>query len=122
MKLSHKDLVKLGRYEASKGYSLSKIEADYLKKGIPKKDALRALDEVDYYNKIEQSKHKETPKKQEDKEVVSGKKSDAGNSHDAGKKSLFWPLIILLLLVGIIVYLFYSGRINLDWLRSISFK
>ena len=55
MKLSHKDLVKWGRYEASKGDSLNKIEADFLKKGIPKTDALKALDEVDYYSKIEQS-------------------------------------------------------------------
>ena len=111
MKLSHKDLVKLGKYEASQGYSLNKIEADFLKKGIKRRDAIRAIEVVDYYNKREQSKiPKESSKKQEGKKDVSKKKSS------------FWPWFILLVLIGTILYLYFSGKINFDWLRSITFK
>lgn len=120
MKLSHRDLVKWGRNQAEQGQSLNKIEADFLKKGIKKEDALKALDEVDYYNKIEKSKHKEAPK--QGSEAVSGSQPAVGNAPASGKKSLFWPLIILFLIIGVIVYLFYSGRINLDWLRSVNLK
>ena len=111
MKLLHKDLVKLARYEASQGYSLNKIEADFLKKGIKRKDAIRALEVVDYYNKKEQSKIlKETSKKQEDKKTVSKNKSS------------FWPWFILLVLIGAALYLYFSGTINFDWLNRINFK
>ena len=111
MKLSHKDLVKLGKYEASQGYSLNKIEDDFLKKGIKRKDAIRALEVVDYYSQIEKSKtQKEASKKQEDKKNVSKKKSS------------FWPWFILLVLIGIILYLYFSGKISFDWLHSITFK
>ena len=111
MKLSHKDLVKLGRYEASQGYSLNKIEADFLKKGIKRKDAIRALEAVDYYDKREQLKiHKEDSKKQENKKAVSKKKSS------------FWPWLILLVLIGVMLYLYFSRAINFDWLHTITFK
>ena len=101
MKLSHKDLVKLGKYEASQGYSLNKIETDFLKKGIKRKDAIRAIEVVDYYNKREQAKiPKESSKKQEDKKIVSKNKSS------------FWLWFVLLVLIGAILYLYFSGTIN----------
>ena len=111
MKLSHKDLVKLGRYESSQGYPLNKIESDFLKKGIKRKDAIRALEVVDYYDKREQLKvHKEDSKKQENKKAASKKKSS------------FLPWFILLVLIGVMLYLYFSGAINFDWLSSINFK
>jgi len=111
MRLSHKDLVKLGKYEASQGYSLNKIEVDFLKKGIKRRDAIRALEVVDYYNKREKSKvQKEASKRQHDKKTISKKKQS------------FWPWIMLLMLIGIFLYLYFSGTINFDWLRSITFK
>lgn len=117
MKLSHKDLVKLGRYEASKGYSLDKIESDFLKKGIERKDTIKALEEVDYYNKVEESKlQKESSKKQEDAKIIPGNKTDAGNIKSNEKKSSIWPWIILVALIGIVIYLYFSGTINFDWL------
>lgn len=121
MKLTHKDLVKLGRHEASQGYSLNKIEADFLKKGIKRRDAIRALEVVDYYSKREKSKaQKEASKKLEDKKDVSGKKPNAQPAN--AKKSSLWPWFILLMLIGIIIYLYFTGAINFDWLRSITFK
>ena len=121
-KLSHKELVKLGRYEADQGYSLDKIEDDFLKKGIGRPDTIKALEEVDYYNKVEESKQKEASKKQEDAKIISGNKPGAGNIKSNEKKSSFWLWFILLIIIGIILYLFFSGKINFDWLRSINFK
>ena len=106
MKLSHKELVKFGRIEASKGDSLNKIETDFIKKGVDKKDALKALDEVDYYNKIDKSK----------KEAKNAKPAASS------KKSALLPLVILILLICAVIYLFYFGLINLDLFRSINFK
>ena len=123
MKLSHKDLVKLGRYESGQGYSLNKIEADFLKKGIKRKDAIRALEEVDYYSQREKSKtQKEASKKQEDKKDVLGNKSNADNTKTTKKKSSFWHWLILLVLIGIMLYLYFSWTISFDWLHSITFK
>ena len=122
-KLSHKDIVKLGRYEADQGYSLDKIEADFSKKGIERTDAIKALEEVDYYNKIEKSKQEEDSKKQENKQIVSDKKSNAENKQAANeKKPSFWPWFVLVLLIGVVIYLYFSGTINFDWLHSITFK
>jgi len=118
MKLSHKDLVKLGRYESGQGYSLGKIEDDFLKKGIKRADTIKALDEVDYYNKL--AEHKEA-KNQKDKNISSNKSNTKVQSANE-KKSSFWPWFILLVLIGAILYLYFSGMINFDWLRSINFK
>ncbi|MBI3035561.1 hypothetical protein HYY71_04515 [Candidatus Woesearchaeota archaeon] len=119
MKLSHKDLVKLGRYEAEHGYSLKKIEADFSKKGIDKTDTIKALEEVDYYNKLEQSKIQ----KESGKKLASEGKPNAQNKQEANKKkSSFWFWLVLLAIIGIILYLYFYGKINFDWLRSINFK
>jgi len=63
--LSHRELVKLGRFYSKKGISLKKIEADFGEKGISRKAALKALDEIDYLNKKEalQQSAKPKPKK-----------------------------------------------------------
>ena len=124
MRLSHKDLVKFGRYEAGKGYSLSQIEADFLKKGIKRKDAIRALDEIEYYKKRESLKARQEAENSEKAKVkagASGKQSNAENIANE-KKSKFWPWFILILLAGITLYLYFSGAINFDWLHSITFK
>jgi len=113
MKLLHKDLVKLGRYEASQGYSLDKIEADFSKKGINRAETIKALEEVDYYNQLEKSKiQKET-----DKKIASEGKPNTQNKQAANEKnSSFWPWFVLLIIIGVILYLFFSGTINFDWL------
>jgi len=119
MKLSHKDIVKLGRYEAGQGYSLNKIEADFLKKGIKRTDAIKALEEVDYYSKL--AERKEASKKQDGKNISD--KSNAGNVQTSNKKkSSFWLWLILLVLTGGVIYIYFSGLMNFDWMRSINFK
>ena len=124
MKLSHKDLVKFGRYEASQGYSLNQIENDFLKKGIAKKDALKALDEVNYYKKRETLKTQQEAEtsnpRVQDKTASSGNQSNTKAANE--KKSSFWHWFILLVLIGIILYLYFFGKINFDWLHSITFK
>jgi len=119
MRLSHKDLVKLGRYEANQGYSLSKIETDFLRKGIKREDAIKALKVVDYYSQKEALKAQKEASK---KAATSDKKSVAGNTQITEKKSSFWLWLVLLVLIGIVLYLYFSGAINFDWLYSINFK
>ena len=114
MKLSHKDLVKLGRYESSQGYTLNKIEADFLKKGIKRKEAIKALEEIDYYKQREELKAK--------KEIDASIKQKSGHKQTAEKKSSFWPWFILFVLIGIILYLYFSDTMNFYWLRNINFK
>lgn len=104
MKLSHKDLVKLGRYESSQGYALNKIEADFLKKGIKRGEAIKALKEIDYHKKREELKAKE--------EIEASIKQKAGHKQPAEKKSSFWIYAFVALIIGILVYLYYSGFIN----------
>ena len=118
MKLSHKDLVKLGRHEASQGLSLNQIDKDFQKKGINRADAIKALEEVDYYNKQEKSKIQ----KEADRKIASGEKSNKQNKQANENKSSIWFWLILLIIIGIILYLYFSGTINFDWMRSINFK
>ena len=104
MKLSHKDLVKWGRHESSQGYTLNKIEADFLKKGIKRKEAIKALEEIDYYKQREELKAK--------KEIDASIKQKSGHKQTAEKKSSFWIYAFVVLIIGILVYLYYSGAIN----------
>ena len=118
MKLSHKDLVKLGRYEASQGYSLDKIEDDFLKKGINRTDTIKALKEVDYYSKTEKSKQEDASNKQQDAKIIPENKSNAGNVKVNKSKTSFWPWFILIVLIGVVIYLYFSGTINFDWITK----
>ena len=120
-KLSQKDITKLARYEASQGYSLSKIEKDLLKKGIERSEVMKALDVVDYYNKEDESKKKEEELRNKERETIS-KKAQPQNVQPTKKKSSFWLWIILMVLFGIIIYLLFSGSVAFDWRNIINFK
>ena len=102
--LSHKDLVKLGRHESHRGYSLSQIEADFSKKGIKRRDAIMALREIHHYKAKEELKAK--------KEIEASIKQKAGHKQPAEKKSSFLAYAFIILLIGILLYLYYSGFIN----------
>ncbi len=111
--LSHKDLVKLGMHESKRGHSLNDIEADFSKKGISRKDTIKALKEVEYYNKRDEAleaKEAES-KKLQDKTAVDTK-SSAKNAQSAEKKSSFWFWIVLAILIGTALYLYFSGIIT----------
>lgn len=114
MELSHNDLVKLGVHESKRGHSLNEIEADFSKKGISRKDTLKALKEVEYYKKRDEAlKAKETAvaKKLQDKTDVDAK-STAEKAQSAEKKSSLWiSLLVIFVLVGLaIFYYFYNNK------------
>lgn len=113
MQLSHKDLVELGMHESEKGHSLSDIEADFTKKGIERKAIIKALKEIEYYNKKEALK---AEKEKKVKEAESQKQQAQGAGHETApqgkKESSFWIIIfILLILIGLaLFYYFYNKK------------
>ncbi len=108
--LSHKDLVKLGMHETKQGRSLNEIEADFLDKGIKRKDSMNALKEIDYYRKKEELKAK---KEAESKKQQVGKSADQKEAIQQTKeKSSFWVVfLVFLVLVGLaLFYYFYNNK------------
>ncbi len=109
-KLSHKELVKLGLHESSRGRSLSQIEAGFRKLGIGRNDSIRALKTVDYMKKREERKAAQEKAKSENNAATKNGKA-AGTGGKNKSNFLFWFLILLILLG--IVYLFYEGILSL---------
>lgn len=124
--LLHKDLVKLGMHESKQGYSLSKIESDFLKKGIKRGDAIKALKEIDYHKKREALKAQreaEASKKAEEEKAASKTPSEKNTTAQTTKKrTSFWLWIILLALAGIVVYIYFSGMVKFGQFPTITFK
>ena len=122
--LLHKDLVNLGVHELKQGSTLNQVEEDFLKKGIKRKDALKAIEEADYYRKQEELKAKQAADALKKKENQNAESKQASNQETLQKKekSSFWVWFFILVLIGIILYLYFSDTINFDWLRSITFK
>ncbi|MBS3101720.1 hypothetical protein J4204_06355 [Candidatus Woesearchaeota archaeon] len=112
--LSHRELVKLGRFYSKKGISLKKIEADFGEKGISRKAALKALDEIDYLNKKEalQAEREAEAKKIQSEKSASKSASGQPNQESGAKKSSFWAyLIVFLVLVGLVLfYYLYNNK------------
>lgn len=101
-------------HESKQGYSLSKIESDFLKKGIKGGDAIRALKEIDYHKKREELKARqeaESSKKAEDKKKASKNNTGAQATNQKKSSVLFW--ILLLVIIGIVLYLYFSGIIKM---------
>lgn len=114
MDLSHKDLVKLGIHELKQGSSLNEVEADFFKKGIKRKDAIKALEEIDYYNKREEAlkakKEKEYSKRLEDKKTTSEGNTNT-ESINKNKPSFWIYFLVFLVLVGLaLFYYFYNNK------------
>ena len=110
-KLSHKELVKLGLHESSRGHPLSQIEAEFHKLGISRNDSIRALNDVDSLKKKEERKAAQEKAKSENNAATKNDKP-AGAAGKNKSNFLFWVLILLVLLgIG---YLFYEGILSLE--------
>jgi len=110
--LSHKELVKLGRYESDKGRSLSQIEGDFLKMDVGNGDTLQALKEIDYLNKKDALKaEREAEAKKPESEKTA---PDAKTNPESGteNKSSFWAyFFVFLVLVGLALYYYlYNNK------------
>lgn len=106
--LSRKELVKLGLHESSHGRSLNQIEADFHRIGIDRNDSIRALNDLDSLNKIEERKAA-----RENHAKLENKGEHAKESADKNKSGfLVWVLVSLILLgIG---YLSYQGMLSLE--------
>ncbi|MBI2558667.1 hypothetical protein HYW20_05060 [Candidatus Woesearchaeota archaeon] len=109
MDLSHKDLVKLGVHESKQGHSLNEIEADFSKKGISRKETIKALKEVEYHNKRDEAlKAKETASKKLQDKTAGDAKSNTENAQSAEKKSSFWVYLLVFLVLAALAIFYYS--------------
>jgi multidrug efflux pump subunit AcrB len=112
--LSQKDLVKWGLHELSRGRSLQQIEAEFHKKEIQRKNALKALKTIDYLKKRDEHKAQkaEALKKQaEQKAAVDAKQT--GQAAQAQEKFSFGAWLVLAVIIGIALYalyLIFSGK------------
>lgn len=111
--LSYKDIVKLAVHELNQGSTLDQVEEDLLKKNIERKEALKAIEEADYYKKQEELKAK---KKAELAEASKKQQTQAEEKKETAQtqqtKSSFWLWVILIVLIGIALYLYFSGTIT----------
>ena len=106
--LKHKDIVKLAAHELNQGSKLNKVEKDLHEIGIERTEALKAIEEADYYKKQEDLKAKQEAESKEQKT-----QAKAGeNAPQSKEKSSFWFWIMVTAVAGIVLYLFFSGIIN----------
>lgn len=118
--LSHKDLVKLGLHESSHGHSLNQIDAEFHRLGIDRKDAVRALKDVDYIKKSEERKATQEKAKSDNKNAAIKNDNNAKEAAGKNKSNLLLWVLVLLILLGI-GYLFYEGVLSLE-IFGINFK
>ena len=107
--LKHKDLVNLAAHELNQNFTLNQVEKDLLKKGIKREDALKAIEEADYYVK----KEKELKARQESEAKEQQTQATAKETGQPQKeKSSFWIyFIVFLVLVGLaLFYYLYNNK------------
>ena len=105
--MAHEELIKEGESALRKNPNLKPedVQDYYRKKGMDKKEAKEAID------KWESSKI-----------VEDHNKTQKGYSQETNKNSSFWFWFFIVLIIGAVFYLFYSGIIDLQMLNLIIFK
>jgi len=117
-----KEIVEWGKHELKQGRSLSRLESKLSKEGLPREDVLGALEEIEYYGRRDKIKSK----RMEEAKENSGKKTAPDVIENAGqgikKKSSFWAWLVFFVFLGVILYVYFSGRMNFEWIQAINFK
>ena len=114
-----KEIVEWGKHELKQGRSLSKLESKLSKEGLPREDVLGALEEIEYYGRRDRIKSQGAKEAKGD----AGKKTATENAGQGiKKKSSFWAWLVFFVFLGIILYLYFSGRMDFEWIQSINFK
>lgn len=106
--MAHERLIKEGKKALKKHIKPQEVEDYFQKKGMDKKEANEAIEKLQAQKIIEDAKEKASNKTPES--ATTERKSSFG----------FW--FIILLIIGIIVYLFYAGYISPDIFKNINFK
>ena len=111
--MAHEDLIKEGEKALKKDSNLKpeEVEDYYRKKGMDKKEAKEAIEKWKSSQIVEQHKKAQSAASQ-------AKSSQAKSvSTQTEKKSSLGFWIVMLLLIGIIIYMFYAGYLSLDMLK-----
>ena len=110
--MAHEKLVKEGEEAIKKGIKPAEVEDYFKKKGMDRKEAKEEITKLEASKLVEEAKKAEAAKKS----------GQAGKTAAPEKKSSFWFWLIILLIIGIVVYLFYTGYISTDIFRNMNFK
>ena len=106
--MAHEKLVKDGEEALRKGIKTDEIEDYFLKKGMDKKEAKEEITKLNAKRIVEEHKKNHA--------AAQSKPTSAKNvpsSSNPKKSSLgFW--FVMLLIIGIVVYMFYAGYLNLN--------
>lgn len=110
--MAHERLIKEGKKALKEDIKPQEIEDYFRKKGMDKKEANEAIEKLQAQKIIEDVKKAA-------KEKASNKAPESATTE---KKSSFGFWFIILLIIGIIVYLFYAGYISPNIFKNINFK
>lgn len=113
--MAHEKLVKEGEDAIKKGIKPAEVEDYFKKKGMDKKEAKEEITKLEASRLVEEAKKAEAAKK-------SAAAGQAGKTTAPEKKSSFWFWLIILLVIGVVVYLFYTGYISTDIFKNMNFK
>lgn len=117
-----KEIVEWGKHELKQGRSLSRLESKLSKEGLPREDVLGALEEIEYYGNRDKIKFK----KMEEAKGYLGKKNAPDIIEKSGqgikRKSSFLAWLVFFVFLGVLLYVYFSGRIDFEWIRAINFK
>ena len=106
--LKHNDIVKLAAHEMNQGSNLNKVEKDLHKLGIERTEALKAIEEADYYKK--QEEELKAKKEAESKEQQAQAQSEE-TAQQSKEKSSFWVyFIVFLVLVGLALFYYFYNK------------
>ena len=115
--MAHEKIVKEGEEAIKKGIKPAEVEDYFKKKGMDKKEAKEEITKLQASRIVEEAKKAEAAKKSAQSNSNSGNKSSSTE-----QKSSFGFWLIILLIIGIIVYLFYAGYISTDIFKNMNFK
>ncbi|HCE30753.1 TPA: hypothetical protein DEQ89_01935 [Candidatus Daviesbacteria bacterium] len=114
--MAHEKLVKEGEEAIKKGIKPAEVEDYFKKKGMDKKEAKEEITKLQASRIVEE--HKKAQKAAAQVQPNQAKSSPTQTE----KKSSFGFWLIILLIIGIIIYLFYAGFISTDIFRNMNFK
>ncbi len=115
--MAHEKLVKEGEEAIKKGIKPAEVEDYFKKKGMDKKEAKEEITKLQASRIVEDARKAEAAKKS-----AHAAAGQAGKTSAPEKKSSFGFWLFILLIIGGIVYLFYSGYLSLSMFKNWNFN
>lgn len=102
--MAHENLIREGGKALRKNIAPGEIKNYFLKKGMDEKEAKQAIEQIQAAQILENAK------KSEKEKTLSRETEPKATTPDTNeKKSSIWIYILAILLVGIALYLYFSG-------------